>query len=468
MVQGCTSSAGKSYLVSALCRAFANEGVRVAPFKGQNMSNNAGITREGGEIGRAQIVQARAARVEPQARMNPVLLKPEADSRSQVVVLGKADLALSQLPWRERKAHLWPFVRDSLHGLLADYDLVLIEGAGSPAEVNLRAGDIVNMRVALEAQARVLLAADIDRGGAFAHLLGTWHCLSAEERALLGGFILNKFRGDPALLSPAPEWLEQQTGVSTVGIVPMLGIPLPEEDGLLPDRSAPLFEAGALAGSVAIARLPRVANLDEFAPLGELARWVTSPAELAGARAVILPGSKSVRADLAWLRETGLAGAVTRLAREGVPVLGVCGGLQMLGRTLRDPHGIEGGGEASGLGLLDLETTLEPEKITREVALKDAETGSVLRGYEIHHGRTVAGPEVTETLPGAAWRSGNVRGAYLHGLLENPAYLEAFLGWAGLQSTAALDTLDSRLDALAEQVKAGLDWARVRDLALGV
>lgn len=467
MVQGCTSGAGKSYLVSALCRAFANEGVRVAPFKAQNMSNNAGIAREGGEIGRAQIVQARAARVEPQARMNPVLLKPEADTRSQVVVLGKADLALSALPWRERKAHLWPTVRESLHGLLSDHDLVVIEGAGSPAEVNLRQSDIVNMRVALEANARVLLAADIDRGGAFAHLLGTWHCLAPQERALLGGFILNKFRGDRRLLSPAPEWLEAQTGVPTIGVVPLLNIPLPEEDGLLPDHTAQKTrEAPASSGAVAIARLPRVANLDEFAPLGELARWVTSPAELEGVRAVILPGSKSVRGDLDWLRETGLAGAVTRLAREGVPVLGVCGGLQMLGRSLRDPHGIEGGGEVSGLGLLDLATTLEKEKITREVSVRDGEIGTSVHGYEIHHGRTLAGPDVTQTIPEVAWRSGNVRGAYLHGLLENPAYLAAFLSWAGLRAPKALDTLDARLDALAERVKDSLDWARIRALAL--
>lgn len=465
MVQGCTSGAGKSYLVSALCRAFAQEGLRVAPFKGQNMSNNAGITREGGEIGRAQIVQARAAGVAPEARMNPVLLKPEADTRSQVVVLGRADLALSALPWRERKARLWPVVQASLHSLLADFDLVVIEGAGSPAEVNLRQSDIVNMRVALEARAPVLLAADIDRGGAFAHLLGTWQCLAPHERALLGGFVLNKFRGDPDLLRPAPQWLEEQTGVPTLGVVPLLDIPLPEEDGLWSEPSP----AGR-PGAVAIARLPRIANLDEFAPLGELARWVTSPAQLEGARAVILPGSKSVRADLAWLRERGLAGAIARLARQGVPVLGVCGGLQMLGHTLRDPHGIEGGGgageEASGLGLLDLTTTLAPEKITREVALPDAETGLVLRGYEIHHGRTHAGPDVFETLPGAGWRSGNVRGVYLHGLLENPGYLDAFLGWAGLAAPPTPGGLDARLDALATQVKAGLDWPRVRALAL--
>jgi len=463
MVQGCTSSAGKSYLVAALCRAFANEGVRVAPFKAQNMSNNAGVTPSGHEIGRAQLVQARAARVTPDARMNPVLLKPEGDRKSQVVLMGRADLTLSGLPWRERKAHLWPHVQASLQDLMREYDLVVIEGAGSPAEVNLRGSDIVNMRVALEARARVLLAVDIDRGGAFAHLLGTWHCLTPEERALLGGFVLNRFRGDPALLHPAPEWLREQTGVPTVGVVPMLDIPLPEEDGVWLDSRA----AANLTGRVAIARLPRVANLDEFAPLGELARWVTRPDELADARAVIIPGSKHTRADLEWLRATGLAGAITRLAHAGVPVLGVCGGLQMLGRTIRDPHGVEGGGEVPGLGLLDVETTLAPDKITREITVRDEETGTELHGYEIHHGRTTAAPGVTETTPGVAWRSGNVRGAYLHGVLENPAYLEAFLNRAGLPAPRPLDTLDARLDALAARVKDSLDWARVRTLALG-
>ncbi len=460
MVQGCTSGAGKSYLTAALCRAFSNRGVRVAPFKAQNMSNNAGVTPAGLEMGRAQLVQASAARVTPDARMNPVLLKPEADTKSQVVVLGKADLELSALPWRERKGRLWPVVRDSLHSLLAEYDLLVIEGAGSPAEVNLRGGDIVNMAVALEARARVLLTCDIDRGGAFAHLLGTWHCLSGAERALLGGFVLNKFRGDPGLLSPAPEWLEGRTGVPTLGVVPLLEVSLPEEDGAWLDTP----NAAALRGAVAVVRLPRVSNLDEFAPLGALARWVNRPADLGAACAVILPGSKSVRADLDWLRATGLAGAVARLARAGVPVLGVCGGMQMLGHTLRDPHGVEGGGEVPGLGLLDVETTLERDKTTRLVGVTDRETGARLEGYEIHHGRTLTGPDAVETVAGLAWRQGNVRGVYVHGLLDNPAYLEAFLNRAGLTPPAPPDTLDARLDVLAARVTAALDWPRVRAL----
>lgn len=453
MVQGCTSSAGKSYLTAALCRILANEGVRVAPFKAQNMSNNAGVTPAGLEMGRAQLVQAGAARVVPDVRMNPVLLKPEADTRSQVVLLGRASPELTALGWRERKPQLWPHVRTALHSLLDEYDVVVIEGAGSPAEVNLRDSDIVNMRVAREAGAAVLLAADIDRGGAFAHLLGTWHCLNPEERALLKGFILNRFRGDARLLSPAPEWLEEQTGVPTVGVIPMLDIPLPEEDGFWTERQTVNED-----GFVAIARLPRVSNLDEFAPLGPLARPVTTPAELEGARAVILPGSKSTAADLNWLRATGLAAAVTRAAHASVPVLGICGGLQMLGQTLSDPHGVEGGGDVPGLGLLNLTTTLAADKTTRLTTLTDAETGLSLSGYEIHHGRTRAGPGVQELAPELLWRAGNVRGTYLHGLLENPAYLERFLGWAGLSPPTALDSLDARLDAIAAQVRVSLNW----------
>jgi adenosylcobyric acid synthase len=300
MVQGCSSHAGKSYLTAALCRVFADEGLRVAPFKAQNMSNNAGVTADGRELGRAQIVQAAAARVAPEARMNPVLVKPEADTRSQVVVLGEADHAISRLPWRERRARLWPVVCASLHGLLDDYDVVVIEGAGSPAEINLRDGDIVNMAVALEVSAPVLLCCDIDRGGAFAHLLGTWHCLSVVERALLAGFLLNRFRGDASLLAPGPEWLAERTGVPTLGVIPWLDVPLPEEDGVA------LQGEGGGDGRIAIVGLPRIANLDEFAPLGAHARFVRSPAEVEAAAAIVIPGTKHAdRPGMAPLHRPG-------------------------------------------------------------------------------------------------------------------------------------------------------------------
>jgi adenosylcobyric acid synthase len=462
MVQGCTSHAGKSYLTAALCRMLADEGLRVAPFKAQNMSNNAGVTEDGRELGRAQIVQAAAARIAPEARMNPVLIKPEADTRSQVVVLGEADLAISQLPWRERRPRLWPVVRESLHSLLDDFDVVVIEGAGSPAEINLRAGDIVNMAVALEVAAPVLLCCDIDRGGAFAHLLGTWHCLADDERALLAGFLLNRFRGDASLLAPGPTWLEERTGVPTLGVIPWLDIPLPEEDGVA------LQGAGG-DGRIAVVALPRTANLDEFAPLAGHARWARTPAEIEGAAAIVIPGSKSTLGDLEWLRTTGLAGAITRRAAAGVPVLGICGGLQMLGRTVRDPHGVEGGGEAAGLGLLDLVTELQAGKTTRRVALTDSESGGQLDGYEIHHGATTAGVSATPTLNGPdgplGWRTGNVRASYVHGLLEHAAYRDALLAWAGIAPIATPEGLDARLSAIAARVREAVDWPRIRALA---
>ena len=461
MVQGCTSHAGKSYLTAALCRLLADEGLRVAPFKAQNMSNSAGVTADGRELGRAQIVQAAAARVAPQARMNPVLIKPEADTRSQVVVLGEADLALSQLPWRERRAQLWPVVRDSLHSLLADYDVVVIEGAGSPAEINLRDGDIVNMAVALEVDAPVLLCSDIDRGGAFAHLLGTWHCLAEAERRLLAGFLLNRFRGDASLLAPGPAWLEERTGVPTLGVIPWLDIPLPEEDGVA-------LQGADGEGRIAIVALPRIANLDEFAPLGAHARYVRSPAEIEDAAAIVIPGTKSTLADLEWLRSTGIAGAITRRAAAGVPVLGICGGLQILGRSVRDPHGVEGGGEADGLGLLDLVTELQAGKTTRLVEVADSETGAQLDGYEIHHGATIAGAATTPVLSGPegplGWRTGNVRASYAHGLLEHASYRDALFVRAGIQPGTTGESLDARLSAIAARVREAVDWPRIRAL----
>jgi adenosylcobyric acid synthase len=461
MVQGCTSHAGKSYLTAALCRLLADEGLRVAPFKAQNMSNNAGVTGDGRELGRAQIVQAAAARIPPEARMNPVLIKPEADTRSQVVVLGEADLGISQLPWRERRALLWPVVRRSLHSLLEDFDAVVIEGAGSPAEVNLRDGDIVNMAVALDVAAPVLLCCDIDRGGAFAHLLGTWHCLAQDERTLLAGFLLNRFRGDPSLLAPGPEWLEERTGVPTLGVVPWLDIPLPEEDGVA-------LQGAAGEGRVAVVALPRIANLDEFAPIADHVRWVRTAAEIESAAAIVLPGSKSTIADLEWLRSTGLAGAIGRRAAAGVPVLGICGGLQMLGREVRDPLGVESGGAAKGLGLIDLVTELQAGKTTRLVRVSDSETGAQLDGYEIHHGATAAGATATPTLHGGhgalGWRTGNVRAVYAHGLLENAAYRDALLAWAGIAPVATPEGLDSRLSAIAERVRDAVDWPRIRAL----
>jgi adenosylcobyric acid synthase len=453
MIMGCTSDAGKSFLVTALCRHFANQGLSVAPFKAQNMSNNAAVTPDGLEIGRAQYLQALAARVVPQARMNPVLLKPSADTYSQVIVLGKVNDAIAALPWMDRKAQLWPVVCQSLHSLIEDFDQVVIEGAGSPAEINLRAGDIVNMSVALECQADVYLASDIDRGGAFAHLLGTWSCLAPEEQALIKGFVLNKFRGDQALLGNAMDWLQERTGIPTVAIIPMVRHSLPEED-TLHHRAQPVL------GQINIALLvyPYASNLDEFDPLiyehGVTVVPIRDFTPLNGFDAIILPGSKNTAQSLRYLHETGLAAEISRAAEAGTPILGVCGGMQLLGRHIFDPARIESG-DINGLGLLDLTTTLGPDKTTRQRQVNWTGEGLV-QGYEIHHGQTEAGPlaqlHLAEDL---GWQQGNICGVYLHGLMENTAYRQHFLtqlGWQGQAEDwqAILDTQIEKVAALIE------------------
>jgi adenosylcobyric acid synthase len=468
MVWGTSSGAGKSWLVTALCRWYARMGLRVAPFKAQNMSNNArvvpGLDGAVGEIGSAQYFQALAARSTPEVRMNPVLLKPERDTHSQVVLLGQVDQRLTAMPWRERTPELWPVVRDALDALRAEHDVVVIEGAGSPAEINLQDIDLVNLRVAAHAQARCLLVSDVDRGGAFAHLYGTWSLLPAEHRPLLHGFVLNKFRGDAALLAPGPQQLERLTGVPTIATLPMVWRHgLPEEDGVFDESGA---AAGAVRVTVAVVAYPRISNLDEFQPLrnvpGLRLRWVRTPAELAGADWVILPGSKHTCGDLAWLRDQGLDQAVAAHAAQGGAVLGICGGMQMLGEALVDPHGIDGNGP--GLGLLPLVTLFEARKTLarRQVVFGDlagpwsALSGLVAHGYEIHHGRSVQHPAMPAGRPalpqGLGWQNpaGNVLGVVLHGLFEEPAVLQALFG-------ASVPTLDSVFDRLADVVDAHFD-----------
>ncbi|HSV58419.1 MAG TPA: cobyric acid synthase, partial [Variovorax sp.] len=355
MVLGTTSGAGKSWLGTALCRWYARQGLKVAPFKAQNMSNNARVVA-GGEIGSAQYFQALAARAEPDVRMNPLLLKPERDTHSQVVLLGQVDTRLTAMPWRGRSEQVWPEISRSLDELRAENEVVVIEGAGSPAEINLMASDIVNLRVARHADARCLLVTDIDRGGAFAHLYGTWALMPEADRKLLRGFVLNRFRGDASLLAPAPQDLEGLTGVPTVATLPMWWQHgLPEEDGMYDEGAHGAGSATtAAARTVAVVAYPRISNLDEFQPLRNLPglrlRWARTPAELEGADTIVLPGSKNTSGDLAWLRAQGLDRVIAAHAGAGGAVLGICGGLQMLGEALIDPHGIDG--NAPGLGLL--------------------------------------------------------------------------------------------------------------------
>ncbi len=461
MVQGCSSWAGKSLIATALCRHFARRGVAVAPFKGQNMANNARVV-EGGEIGVAQWLQARAARVEPDVRMNPVLVKPEGHTSSQVVVHGRVDHDVSALSWRSRGPRLWPAIEQALGSLRAEYELVVGEGAGSPAEVNLTDTDNANTRVAHAADARVLLVADIDRGGSFAHLYGTWALLGEAARARIAGFVLNRFRGDPALLAPGPQRLEELTGVPVIGVVPWMEHGLPDEDG----AAAPGPRPGA--PRVVVVRYPTASNLDELKLLEQVAdvRWAGRPEELAGAELVILPGSKHVAADLAWLRERGLAAAVSARLASGERVLALCGGLQMLGESLAGAPG--DGTTHAGLRLLRLRTHYAREKLTRPVRSRFAALPAPWAalsdlpayGYEIRQGCTEATGPVAEALPeGLGWVDGPLLALYPHGLLEDPAVVEALVG------ARPPHTLDAALDDLCDQVMAGLDVGRIEALA---
>ncbi|MDX9844047.1 MAG: cobyric acid synthase [Aquabacterium sp.] len=477
MVLGTTSGAGKSWLATALCRWYARQGLKVAPFKAQNMSNNArvvpGLDGRLGEIGSAQYFQALAAGVTPDVRMNPVLLKPEQDTASQVVVMGEVRDDLRRVPWRERSEHLWPHARAGLQSLMADHDVVVIEGAGSPAEINLHSSDYVNMRTALAAQAACLLVTDIDRGGAFAHLYGTHQLLNAQERALIRGFVLNRFRGDATLLAPGPQQLQALTGVPTVAVLPMWrGHGLPEEDGVFDDT--PTGPAATAEGytrpilRVAVIAYPRISNLDEFQPLRSAPHvrliWARHPAELDDVDWVILPGSKHTTSDLAWLRAQGLDAALHRHVQRGRAVLGICGGLQMLGHTLSDPDGVERGasGDVPGLGLLDVDTRFDTSKLLKATTARFADelaaisswaalAGVPATGYEIHHGRTQArSTQARPALQGIdgqclGWQQGQVLGIYLHGLFESDEALHALLG----QGVPALSQV---FDGLADYV----------------
>jgi len=459
-IQGVSSSAGKSLVTTALARAFRRRGVRVAPFKAQNMSNNARVVA-GGEIGVAQYLQALAAGIDPDVRMNPILVKPEGDDRSQLVLLGKVDRQLSRASWLDRPPSLWPVAEEALHELLAEYELVLLEGAGSPAETNLRASDLANMRSAHAASAPVVLVADIDRGGAFAHLHGTWSLVSESDRALLHGFVLNRFRGDPELLAPAPSELEESTGMRYLGLLPFVDHGLPDEDG----AATPSTRGDRLR--LGVVRYPTASNLDELKPLEDVVDvvWVGRPADLDGCELLVLPGSKHVAADLDWLRTSGLAARVRAAAAAGLPVIGICGGLQMLGVRLVDEAGVDGTREA--LGLLPVETVFGAGKRTESVRVRfprlaapfEALAGIEVDGYEIRHGETTA---LADGAPGTVFQSGAVLGLATHGVLGSPAVLEALVGrrpTRGLDEVfeRLADLVEVRLDVAALGRVAGLD-----------
>ncbi|MBI5443542.1 MAG: cobyric acid synthase [Deltaproteobacteria bacterium] len=450
MLQGTGSDVGKSVLVTALCRVLAQDGVRVAPFKPQNMALNSFITAEGGEMGRAQVVQAEAARVEPHTDMNPVLLKPTTDVGAQVILQGKVHGNMRALEYHEFKKVARAVVLESFHRLAAQFDVILVEGAGSPAEINLRQGDIANMGFALEVGCPVVLVGDIDKGGVFASLVGTLELIAPEERDLVRGFIINKFRGDASLLDPALETISRRTGKPFLGVVPYFrDIFVQEEDGI--HREVIRARTAGSEVRVAVVQANRISNFTDFDPFvgepGVRLEYVRCGERLGKADIVILPGSKNTIDDLAALRSSGLADEILENHHRGAVIVGLCGGYQMLGRWIRDPHGVESSrGEIRGLDLLDAETVMEREKVTTQAEAVIAEgtlpwfsCRDVLAGYEIHMGRTTLGETGTPLLSlrrlgASAWEldgaisgDGRVFGTYLHGIFDNDLFRTALL-----------------------------------------
>ncbi len=484
MLQGTGSNVGKSLLVAGLARAYADRGVAVRPFKPQNMSNNAAVTKDGGEIGRAQALQARAARVAPSVHMNPVLLKPQSDIGAQVVVQGRVEGNADARDYHALKPKLMPRVLDSFARLGTDADLVLVEGAGSPAEVNLRAGDIANMGFALAANVPVALVADVDRGGALAAVVGTWELLEDAERALLKGYIINKFRGDPALFLDAQHIITGRTGLESFGVAPHMAAArqLPAEDGVALNSAPAAAPHVTSAIHIAVPRLPRIANFDDLDPLiaeADVTVTMVEPgAALPGnADLVLIPGSKSTLGDLAALRSEGWDIDIAAHVRRGGWVLGLCGGYQMLGTRISDPHGIEGpAGEALGLGLLDIETTLEPEKHLAEVAGTEVASGAALHGYEMHMGVST-GPDRARPMvdfgdrdDGARSTDGRALGCYLHGLFADDGFRHGFLARLADRDASGVaydHQVDQALDAIASGLEACLDLDHLWEIADG-
>ena len=476
MVQGTTSDAGKSTLVTGLCRWLARQGISVVPFKPQNMALNSAVTADGGEIGRAQAVQAQGCGLAPHTDMNPVLLKPNSDTGAQVIIHGRAVTTMNAVAYHGYKTIAMQAVLASHQRLSEAYQVVMVEGAGSPAEINLRENDIANMGFAEVVDCPVLLIADINRGGVFAHLVGTLELLSPSEQARVKGFVINRFRGDIALLQPGLDWLQARTGKPVVGVLPyLMDLHLEAEDGL--DRRQ--TDKAEQVLNVLVPVLPRISNHTDFDPLRlhpqVNLQFIGAGQPIPPADLIILPGSKSVRSDLAWLRANGWEDAIQRHLRYGGKLMGICGGLQMLGEQMHDPLGLEGAaGSSPGLGLLAMSTVLESEKQLRNVrgrlTLEDAEVS----GYEIHAGVTtgLALEQAAVRLDdgrcdGAQSTDGQILGTYLHGLFESPAACSALLRWAGSQDVQDVDyhALRERdIERLADLVENHLDTELLRKL----
>ena len=495
MIQGTMSGAGKSLLAAGLCRVFAQDGYRVAPFKSQNMALNSAITADGSEMGRAQAVQAEAAGVTLEAAMNPILLKPTTDVGSQVIVNGRVLATMGAREYFAFKHRLVPDIMRAYNSLASRFDIIVIEGAGSPAEINLKDGDIVNMGMAKMAASPVLLVGDIDRGGVFAQLLGTLMLLDDDERSLVKGLVVNKFRGDRAILEPGLDILRERSGLPVLGVLPYAELDIDDEDSLSERLRA--REHAALV-DIAVIRLPRIANFTDFIALDAIegvgVRYVQRASDLGEPDLVVIPGTKSTLADLRWLRESGLEAAILKRAAAGAPVFGICGGYQMLGQEIADPDGVEGGGTMRGLGLLPMRTVFEPEKHQVRAQGVMASLGGVLaglsgmpiRGYEIHLGKTTlldGAPVCRLELPDGSMRddgchAASVYGSYLHGIFDSrecaQALVDALLKAKGLDAGAvrAMDMQaykERQYDALAAIVRDNMDMDLVyRILEAGI
>ena len=476
MIQGTMSGVGKSLLTAALCRIFRQDGYRVAPFKSQNMALNSYITPDGLEIGRAQALQAEAAGIEPSALMNPVLLKPTTDLGSQVIVNGKVRGHMRAAEYFRRKTELLPDIRLAFETLAAQYDIIVVEGAGSPAELNLKRDDIVNMGLAAMLRIPVLLAGNIDCGGVFAQLLGTYALLDPQEQALVKGLIVNQFRGDRALFQDGVTILEQKSGLPVLGVVPYLRHDLEDEDSLS-DRLAKTQNTGVI--DIAVIRLPRISNfsdLDVFSQFsGVSVRYVSAPEQLGNPDLLIIPGTKSTISDMQWMRETGIDRAVNAYAKRGFPVFGICGGYQILGTEIADPENSEGGGTAAGLGLLPCKTVFRAEKTQTRTAghfrarngFFGCLSGTAFSGYEVHMGETDGSAEPLTDCGGSL--AGNVAGCYIHGVFDSAAvsgtliralYQQRGLPYSGEAADRSMHRA-LQLDLLADTVRNSLDLAQI-------
>lgn len=495
MIQGTMSNAGKSLFAAALCRIFKQDGYRVAPFKSQNMALNSFITEDGLEMGRAQVMQAEACGIKPAVEMNPILLKPTSDVGSQVIVNGEVIGNMRAAEYFRFKRSLVPDIMRAYHRLAAEYDIIVIEGAGSPAEINLKSEDIVNMGMAKLARSPVLLVGDIDRGGVFAQLLGTLLLLEPEEKALVKATVINKFRGDKSLLQSGLDRLEEMSGLPVAGVVPYMRLDLDDEDSLserLLTRSIP----GVI--DIAVIRLPRISNFTDFNPLESLEgvslRYVTRPEELRNPDLILLPGSKNTMGDLIWLRENGLEALIKRQAGKGTVIFGICGGYQMLGESILDPHGVEHGGEMAGMGLLPVRTVFAKEKtrtrvegmVTAQGGRLSALRGAAIEGYEIHSGQTDRLEEIPPfarvtllggqaDIPDGCYRE-NVFGTYIHGVFDSRAsaegliqslYINKGLSYEDLKGVDYRIRKEQEYDRLAQMVRENVDMKLIYTILEG-